>query len=210
MRFLSRSFSATKSAITDIFNHPDAKYNASSRRVGFVTKKIGMMSLWDEWGVFTPVTVLQAVENQVIKSIKNDDGRCVVEIGVDKQEREHRLRASFLGLFKRYAIPAKRRIYGFQVSPDAILPSGLQLGVHHFVPGQYVDIQSTSIGKGFQGGMKRWGFKGLPASHGVSLAHRSIGSTGNRTDPGKVFKGKKMPGRMGGDTISTHNLKVRF
>ena len=110
--------------------------------------------------------------------------------------------------FKRYAIPAKRKIYGFQVSDNGILPSGTMIGVHHFVPGQYVDVQAESIGKGFQGGMKRWGFSGLPASHGVSLAHRSIGSTGNRQDPGKVFKGKKMPGRMGGDLITFKALKV--
>lgn len=209
MKFPFRSLStAVSETLPKLYNNPDVKFKESSRRVGLVAKKIGMMSIWDEWGVFTPVTVLQGIDNQVIRS-QVMDGHFNVEIGVDKLNKRHRAKyKSSLGHFARYGIPAKRKIYSFPVSEDGILPSGLRIGVHHFVPGQYVDVQSKSMGKGFQGGMKRWGFKGLPRTHGVSLAHRSIGSTGNRHDPGKVFRGKKMPGRMGNRTVSVHSLKV--
>lgn len=209
MRSLIRSLSTTASeAIPNVFNNPDAKFTSSSRRVGLVARKVGMMSLWDEWGAFTPVTVLKAVENQVIRSNQLEENKYNVEVGVDRLLKPYTRKSAFVGLFRRYGIPEKKKIYSFPVSKDAMLPTGLKIGVHHFVPGQYVDVQSKSIGKGFQGGMKRWGFKGLPRSHGVSLAHRSIGSIGNRHDPGKVFKGKKMAGRMGNKTVAIHNLKV--
>jgi large subunit ribosomal protein L3 len=212
VRSLSNAVAPLSTTITEripnVYNSPDFKFTKSSKRVGLVARKLGMMSLWDEWGVFTSVTILQGVSNQVLRSVQVDEDKCYVEVGVDELKKDHREKKSYLGLFRRYGIPAKRKIYSFPVTKDAMLPTGLKLFLHHFVPGQYVDVQSTSTGKGFQGGMKRWGFKGLPRTHGVSLAHRSIGSTGNRHDPGKVFKGKKMPGRMGNKTVSIHSLKV--
>lgn len=102
----------------------------------------------------------------------------------------------------------KRKLKEFQVTEDALLPLGTPIGVRHFVPGQYVDVTGITRGKGFQGGMKRWGMKGGPASHGASLSHRSIGSTGQRDAPGKVFKGKKMPGRMGAKQRTVKNVWV--
>lgn len=205
MKFLIRSFSVAASAPK---LYTDLKFTPSSQRVGLVLKKIGMMSLWDEWGVFTPVTVLKATDNQVIRT-NVVGGKHNMEVGVDRLTTTYNTKyKSTVGHFARFGVPLKRRIYRFPVSEDAVLPTGFRLRVHHFVPGQYVDAQSKSIGKGFQGGMKRWGFKGLPRTHGVSLAHRSIGSIGNRHDPGKVFKGKKMAGRMGNKTVSVHSLKV--
>lgn len=111
-------------------------------------------------------------------------------------------------LYEKLHISPKKSVQGFTISPDAILPSGTTIYAAHFVPGQFVDVQSKSIGKGFQGAMVRWGFKGLPASHGVSVAHRHLGATGCRTDPGRVLKGKKMAGRMGGQNVTHKCLRV--
>jgi large subunit ribosomal protein L3 len=105
-------------------------------------------------------------------------------------------------------VEPKRKLQEFRVSPDNTMPVGSEVTVDHFVAGQFVDVTGTSLGKGFQGGMKRWNFKGLRATHGVSVSHRSIGSTGNRQDPGKVFKNKKMPGHLGSETVTTQNIVV--
>jgi large subunit ribosomal protein L3 len=105
-------------------------------------------------------------------------------------------------------VEPKRKVAEFRVTQDALIPVGAEITADHFVPGQYVDVTGTSVGKGFAGGMKRWNFGGLRASHGVSISHRSIGSTGGRQDPGKTFKNKKMPGHMGDRTVTTLNLKV--
>jgi large subunit ribosomal protein L3 len=112
------------------------------------------------------------------------------------------------GHFAKAKVTPKARLAEFRVSEDALLEPGTALTVDHFVIGQYVDVCGTSIGKGFAGAMKRWGFKGLRASHGVSVAHRSHGSTGNRQDPGRVFKGKKMAGHMGNRRVTVQNLEV--
>ena len=105
-------------------------------------------------------------------------------------------------------VEPKRKLQEFRVSPENVIPVGAEITVEHFVPGQFVDVTATSMGKGFAGGMKRWNFRGLRATHGVSVSHRSIGSTGNRQDPGKVFKNKKMPGHLGAETVTTQNIVV--
>jgi len=113
-----------------------------------------------------------------------------------------------LGHFKKAGVPPKRIVKEFPVTPDAHVPIGTTLSAIHFVPGQFVDVIANSIGKGFQGGMKRWGFHGLAASHGVSVSHRSLGSTGQHQDPGRVFPGKKMSGRMGNKRRTAQNISV--
>jgi large subunit ribosomal protein L3 len=112
------------------------------------------------------------------------------------------------GHFAAANVEPKRHVVEFRVSPDALIEIGAELSADHFVPGQFVDVCGISVGKGFAGGMKRWNFGGLRASHGVSISHRSIGGTGGRQDPGKTFKNKKMPGHLGVDRVTTLNLKV--
>ena len=119
-----------------------------------------------------------------------------------------RLSKAERGHFAAAKVEPKRKLQEFRVSPDNTMPVGAEITVDHFVAGQFVDVTGTSMGKGFQGGMKRWNFEGLRATHGVSVSHRSIGSTGNRQDPGKVFKGKKMPGHLGAETVTTQNIVV--
>lgn len=113
-----------------------------------------------------------------------------------------------LGHFRKARVAPKRIVKEFNVTPDAHVPVGTTLSAIHFVPGQFVDVVANGIGKGFAGGMKRWGFHGLAASHGVSISHRSSGSVGQHQDPGRVFPGKKMAGRLGGKRITTQNLAV--
>ncbi|KAJ3412143.1 hypothetical protein HDV05_001181 [Chytridiales sp. JEL 0842] len=187
----------------------NAKYiPRKSKRVGVLGLKRGMTAIWDEWGQLTPVTILQIVDCQVIQSRwHNGCGSYMVEVGSVNQ-LARRMRKPNLFHFRRHRVTPKKRTAEFKVSPDAVLPSGVHLTALHFVAGQYVDCQAKSVGKGFQGVMKRWGFKGLRATHGVSLSHRSAGSTGNRHDPGKVWKGKKMAGRMGGKTTTVQNLRI--
>ena len=142
-------------------------------------------------------------------SIKTEEkhGFDAVVMGFENAKDKH-VKKPQQGMFVAQGVPFKRRLCEFKVTPDCFLPIGSRLDCRHFIPGQKVDVQGTSKGKGFQGGMKLWGFKGGRASHGNSLAHRTIGSTGSNTDPGRVFKGKKMPGRMGGETVTVHNLFV--
>ncbi|TPX38072.1 hypothetical protein SmJEL517_g00089 [Synchytrium microbalum] len=181
----------------------------NQRRTGLIGIKMGMTQIWDEWGQQTPVTVIKIIDCQVVQS--RFDPQCerhFVQVGAVNHPRLYKLTKPELYHFRRHTVPPKRRIVEFRVSPDACLPSGTTLTCAHFVPGQYIDCSGPSLGKGYQGVMKRWGFKGMGASHGVSLAHRSGGSTGNRTDPAKVWKGKKMAGRMGGEQITVQNLHV--
>ena len=124
------------------------------------------------------------------------------------QQKKKRLTKPMQGLFEKANCPPMRKIVSFKVSQDCLPEKGTELSAAHFLEGQFVDVSAISIGKGFAGAMKRHGFKGLRATHGVSVSHRSMGSTGNREFPGKVFKGKKMPGRLGGKRITIQNLKV--
>jgi large subunit ribosomal protein L3 len=135
------------------------------------------------------------------------DGHAAVQLGIGRA-RAKRVTKPMRGHFAKAKVTPKAKLAEFRVSADALLEPGTSLGVDHFVVGQYVDVCGTSIGKGFAGAMKRWGFKGLRASHGVSVSHRSHGSTGNRQDPGKVFKGKKMAGHMGHRRVTAQNLEV--
>ncbi|KAK3820054.1 MAG: translation protein [Benniella sp.] len=177
-------------------------------RTGVIARKKGMTAMWDEWGVRIPLTVLQIEQCQVVE-VRNEEthGYTALQIGCSDRSAKN-VSHPQLGQFARAGVNPKRKLFEFRVSPEAVLPVGTELVASHFAPGQYVDCSAPTIGKGFQGAMKRHGFGGQPASHGTSVTHRSLGSVGQRKDPGKVFKGKKMAGRMGGDQATVQNLKV--
>ena len=175
-------------------------------RVGMIGRKLGMLSDYDSWGNMMPITVVEVQPNYVTQvKTKEKEGFNALQVGTVPM-KEKKATAQLVGHCKNAGVPLCTKIMEFQVSSAGLLPVGTVLYPCHFSPGQYLDIRGLTIGKGFQGGMKRWGFKGLPASHGVSLAHRSIGSTGGCQDPGKVWKGKKMPGRMGHKNCSVKNV----
>ncbi|WP_228243588.1 50S ribosomal protein L3 [Porphyrobacter sp. GA68] len=178
-------------------------------RTGVIAKKVGMTRLFQEDGRHVPVTVLALEECQVVSHRTADrDGYSAVQVGagtakqknVNKPQREH---------FAKAEVGLKMKVAEFRVNDEAgFLPIGSTISAEHFVAGQKVDITGHTQGKGFAGAMKRWGFGGLRASHGVSLSHRSHGSTGQRQDPGKVFKGKKMAGHMGDRQRTQQNLEI--
>jgi len=170
-----------------------------------------MTVMWDNNGVRWPVTVLQLENCQVTANIvykrPNQTEYHAVQLGAsDRPGRTttHQMK----GHFRKAKVPPKYIVKEFPVTPDAHIPIGTTLSAVHFVPGQYVDVIANSIGKGFQGTMKRWNFKGLRASHGVSVSHRSAGATGAHQDPGRVWPGKKMAGRLGGERVTVQNLTV--
>lgn len=145
---------------------------------------------------------------QVVQAKTDDrEGYTALQVGIGAK-REKQVAGTQRGHFAKAGVPILRKLAEFRVTPDAVLPPGTELRANLFVPGQYVDVCGTSIGKGFAGVMKRWGFKGQPASHGASLAHRVPGSTGGNQDPGKVWKGKKLPGRLGGVRKTVQNCLV--
>ena len=177
-------------------------------RTGLIAQKLGMTRVFDAEGVHVPVTVLQVDDCRVVATRTADkDGYNAVQLGVGAA-KPSRLTAAARGHFAKAKVEPKRKLAEFRVAADALLDVGAQLSVDHFVVGQHVDVIGTSIGKGFAGSMKRHNFSGLRASHGVSLSHRSHGSTGNSQDPGKVFKGKKMAGHMGDARVTAQNLRV--
>src|SRR4028119_1165476 len=177
-------------------------------RTGVIAKKMGMTRLFQEDGRHVPVTVL-ALDNVQVIARKNadDDGYVAVQLGAGTAKAKN-LSKPQRGHFSKAEVEPKARVAEFRVADDALLDVGATLTADHFVAGQLVDIQGVTQGKGFAGGMKRWGFGGLRATHGVSVSHRSLGSTGQRQDPGKVFKNKKMAGHMGARNRTQQNLEV--
>jgi large subunit ribosomal protein L3 len=177
-------------------------------RSGVIAKKLGMTRLFMADGKQIPVTVLQLDGLQVVAQRTADkDGYTAVQLGAGAAKAK-RTSAAMRGHFAKAQVEPKRVVAEFRVTPDCLIDIGAEISADHYVEGQFVDIAGTSIGKGFQGGMKRHNFGGLRASHGVSVSHRSHGSTGQRQDPGKVFKGKKMAGHMGDVRVTTQNLQV--
>ncbi|MGB9154157.1 MAG: 50S ribosomal protein L3 [Alphaproteobacteria bacterium] len=179
-----------------------------SQRTGLITTKLGMTRVFSETGEHVPVTVLKLDEVQVtgVRTTEKN-GYTAVQLGYGKAKVKNVSKAE-RGTYAKAKVEPKMELAEFRVSEDALLEIGSELSATHYVPGQYVDVTAVSIGKGFAGVMKRHNFSGLRATHGVSVSHRSLGSTGQRQDPGRTFKGKKMPGHMGHTTITTLNLKV--
>jgi large subunit ribosomal protein L3 len=177
-------------------------------RTGLIAVKKGMSRYFTPEGRHIPVTILQ-IENLQVTEVRTieRDGYVAVQLGagtpkiknVNKPQRE---------AFAKLKVAPKKKLMEFRVDPANVLAVGSELSVEHFIPGQFVDCQAYTLGKGFQGAMKRWNFAGHRASHGNSVTHRSLGSTGQRQDPGRVFKGKKMPGHLGNELVTTQNLKV--
>jgi large subunit ribosomal protein L3 len=177
-------------------------------RTGLIAKKMGMTRVFDAAGRHVPVTVLQVENCQVVSQrTKERDGYTAVQLGVGKAKVKN-VAAPMRGHFAKAEVEPKMRLAEFRVSEDNMIDVGATLSVEHFVPGQKVDVSGTSKGKGFAGSMKRHNFGGLRATHGVSISHRSHGSTGQCQDPGKVFKGKKMAGHMGDARVTTQNLEI--
>ena len=177
-------------------------------RSGVIAQKVGMMRVFTEAGEHVPATVLQLVNCQVIAHrTKDRDGYVALQLGSGTRKVNNVPKAE-RGNFAIAKVEPKRKLAEFRVSDDALIPVGAEITADHFVVGQFVDVTGTSIGKGFAGAMKRWNFGGLRATHGVSVSHRSLGSTGYRQDPGKVFKNKKMAGHLGDEWVTTLNLKV--
>jgi len=177
-------------------------------RSGVIAQKVGMTRIFTDAGEHIPVTVLRLENCQVVGQRTADkNGYTAVQLGAGRRKVKRLTRAE-RGTFAVAQVEPKRKVAEFRVSPDNMIDVGVELTADHFVEGQYVDVSGTSIGKGFAGGMKRHGFGGLRASHGVSVKHRSLGSTGQAQDPGKVFKGKKMAGQMGNVSVTTQNLRV--
>ncbi|MDJ1313121.1 MAG: 50S ribosomal protein L3 [Candidatus Midichloria mitochondrii] len=178
------------------------------KRCGAIVKKLGMSQLFIEDGRSLPVTILE-FQNNVVLGSKNKDrhGYDAVIMGYGKAKL-NKITKPMKGILAKAGVESVRGVKEFRVSGDCLIELGKVLSINHFVKGQYIDVTADSIGKGFAGAMKRHNFAGLEASHGVSVSHRSHGSTGNRTDPGKVFKGKKMAGHLGDERVTVQNLKI--
>ena len=177
-------------------------------RSGVIAKKVGMTRLFMEDGKQVPVTVLQLDKLQVVaQRTAESHGYSAVQLGAGTAKAKRTSKA-MRGHFAAAKVEPKRKIAEFRVAPENMIDVGEEITANHYFEGQFVDVSGTSIGKGFQGGMKRHNFGGLRASHGVSISHRAHGSTGQCQDPGKVFKGKKMAGHMGAARVTTQNLQV--
>ena len=177
-------------------------------RSGVIAKKVGMTRLFLEDGKQVPVTVLQLDKLQVVATrTAEKDGYSAVQLGAGSAKAK-RTSQAMRGHFAAAKVEPKRKIAEFRVAPENVIAVGEEITANHYFEGQFVDVCGTSIGKGFAGAMKRHNFGGLRATHGVSISHRSHGSTGQCQDPGKVFKGKKMAGHMGAAKVTTQNLQV--
>ena len=177
-------------------------------RTGVIAKKLGMTRLFQDDGRHVPVTVLALEGVQVVSVREQDrDGYTAVQLGAGSAKSKNVAKPQ-RGHFGKAEVEPKAVVHEFRVDADGLLDVGAEISADHYVAGQYVDIQGRTQGKGFAGGMKRWGFGGLRATHGVSVSHRSLGSTGQRQDPGKVFKNKKMAGHMGDKYRTQQNLEI--
>ncbi|MEL6995050.1 MAG: 50S ribosomal protein L3 [Pseudomonadota bacterium] len=177
-------------------------------RSGVIAKKVGMTRLFMEDGKQIPVTVLQLDKLQVVAQRTSDQhGYSAVQLGAGTAKAKRTSKA-MRGHFSAAKVEPKRKIAEFRVAPENLIAVGEEITANHYFEGQFVDVSGTSIGKGFAGAMKRHNFGGLRASHGVSISHRSHGSTGQCQEPGRVFKGKKMAGHMGAAKVTTQNLQV--
>jgi large subunit ribosomal protein L3 len=177
-------------------------------RSGVIAQKVGMTRVFTDAGEHIPVTVLKVDQCQVVahRTVEKN-GYTALQLGVGRAKVKNVSKAE-RGRFAIAMVEPKQKIAEFRVSEDAMIPVGAEITADHFITGQFVDVTGTSTGKGFAGGMKRWNFGGLRATHGVSVSHRSIGGTGGRQDPGKTFKNKKMPGHLGVERVTTQNLRV--
>jgi large subunit ribosomal protein L3 len=179
-----------------------------ANRTGVLAKKLGMTRFFDEAGQHVPVTVLSLEGCQVVSHRTADkDGYFALALGAGDKKAKNTSQAA-RGHFAKANVEPKRITAEFRVSEAALIEVGAEITADHYLEGQKVDVQGITVGKGFAGAMKRWNFGGLRATHGVSLSHRSHGSTGQRQDPGKTFKGKKMAGHLGQETVTTLNLTV--
>ncbi len=177
-------------------------------RTGVIAKKVGMTRLFQADGRHVPVTVLQLENLQVVGRREADrDGYTAVQLGAGTAKAKNVAKPQ-RAAFGKAEVEPKAKVVEFRVAEDALLDVGATISADHFVAGQMVDVAGVTQGKGFAGAMKRWGFGGLRATHGVSVSHRSHGSTGNRQDPGKTFKNKKMAGHLGVERVTTQNLRV--
>lgn len=177
-------------------------------RTGLIARKMGFSRLFRDDGTQVPVTLLRLEDVQVVAhKTREKHGYDALQLGTGVK-KVSRVTKPMRGHFAQAGVEPKSKLTEFRISADAFVPVGAQLTAAHFVVGQRVDVCGTSIGKGFAGAMKRHNFGGLRASHGVSVSHRSHGSTGNRQDPGRVFKGKKMAGHMGDRRVTTQSIEV--
>ncbi len=177
-------------------------------RSGLVAVKVGMTRIFTPEGNHVPVTVLKVDGVQVVaQRTQEKDGYTAIQLGIGARKAK-RVNRALKGHYAKANVEPKRKLVEFRVDADKMVDVGAEFSASHFVAGQFIDVTGTTMGKGFAGVMKRWNFGGLEASHGVSVSHRSHGSTGQRQDPGRVFKGKKMAGHMGDEQVTTQNLKV--
>jgi large subunit ribosomal protein L3 len=177
-------------------------------RSGVIAQKVGMTRVYNDAGEHVPVTVLKLENCQVVAHrTEEKNGYTAIQLGAGTVKVKNVSKA-LRGHFAVAQVEPKREVAEFRVSPENLIEVGAELTADHFVAGQFVDVTGTSIGKGFAGAMKRWNFHGGRATHGNSVSHRVLGSTGQRQDPGKVFKNKKMPGHMGDERVTTQNLKI--
>ena len=177
-------------------------------RTGLIARKLGMTRVFDTEGNHVPVTVLKVDNCQVVAvRIRERDGYMALQLGVGATKIKN-VSKPLRGHFAKAKVEPKAHLAEFRISEDALLPVSAEITAEHFVPGQFVDVVGISIGKGYAGAMKRHNFGGLGASHGVSISHRSHGSTGQRQSPGKTFKNKKMAGHLGSAKVTTQSLKV--
>jgi large subunit ribosomal protein L3 len=177
-------------------------------RTGVIAKKMGMARFFDEAGAHVPVTVLSLEGCQVVAHrTQEKDGYVALQLGAGGKKPKNTSKA-LRGHFAKGEVEPKAKVVEFKVSEDNLIDVGAEITADHFVAGQKIDVTGVTVGKGFAGAMKRWNFGGLRATHGVSVSHRSHGSTGNRQDPGRTFPGKKMAGHYGQETVTTLNLTV--